>query len=61
MGDLIVGDYDGYVHIIDGETGAIINRMKTGDDYMFHSPLVVGDIFYTYHYGGELTALQFIQ
>jgi outer membrane protein assembly factor BamB len=59
LGDLLVGDYEGYVHVLDGVTGNIINRIKTGDKFLFHAPLVVGDIFYTYNYDGELAAMQF--
>jgi outer membrane protein assembly factor BamB len=59
LGDLLVGDFEGYVHILDGVTGNVINRIKTGGDHLFHAPLVVGDIFYTYNHDGELTAMQF--
>lgn len=59
LGDLVVGDYDGYIHILDGVTGEVINRTEVGKKQLFHAPLVVGNIIYTYNYDGKLTALKF--
>lgn len=59
LGDLLVGDYEGYVHIIDGVSGEVINRVKAGKDQLYHAPLVVGDIFYTYNYDGQIMAMRF--
>lgn len=59
LGDLVVGDYEGYVHMIDGVTGDVINRMRAGDDQFYHAPTVVGDVIYTYNYDGTITAMQF--
>ncbi len=59
LGDLLVGDFEGYVHIINGVSGAVINRVRVGSENLYHAPLVVGDIFYTYNYDGQITAMQF--
>lgn len=59
LGDLLVGDFEGFVHVINGVSGEVINRVKTGGEQLYHAPLVVGDIFYTYNYDGQITAIQF--
>ncbi len=59
LGDLVVGDFEGYLHILDGQTGAIINRARVGDEYFYHAPVVVGDVIYAYNYDGSLSAMQF--
>ncbi len=59
LGDLVVGDYEGYVHILDGVSGEIINRTRVGKSYFYHAPVVVGDVIYAYNYDGTLSALQF--
>ncbi len=59
LGDLVVGDLEGYLHILDGQTGSIINRTRVGDEHFYHAPLVVGDVIYAYSYDGSLSAIQF--
>ncbi len=59
LGDLVIGDFEGYVHFIDGVNGDVINRIRVGDDQFYHAPVVVGDIIYTYNHDGTLAALQF--
>ncbi len=59
LGDLVVGDYEGYVHFLDGVTGDVINRTRVGDDEFYHSPVIVSDVIYAYNYDGTLSALQF--
>ncbi len=59
LGDLVVGDLAGYVHFLDGITGDIINRVRVGSDKFYHSPLVVGDVIFTYSHDGTLSALRF--
>jgi outer membrane protein assembly factor BamB len=59
LGDLVVGDYQGYLHFLDGVSGEIINRTRVGSDHFYHSPVVVGEIIYAYNYDGTLSALQF--
>jgi len=59
LGDVVVGDYQGYVHFLDGESGEILNRTRVGDDYFFHAPVVIGDTIYVYNADGTLAALQY--
>ncbi|MCX7553621.1 outer membrane protein assembly factor BamB [Marinicella sp. S1101] len=59
LGDLLVGDFEGYVHILDGVTGEVINRVRVGDDRFYHAPVVVGDVIYTYNHDGTVVAMQY--
>ncbi|WP_223787837.1 outer membrane protein assembly factor BamB [Marinicella meishanensis] len=59
LGDLLVGDLEGYLHVIDGTNGSLINRTRVGDESLYHAPVVVGDMIYTHNHDGTLTALQF--
>jgi outer membrane protein assembly factor BamB len=59
LGDLLVGDFEGYLHVVDGVRGEVINRIKTGGDRLYDAPTVVGDIFYTYNYDGQIMAVRY--
>ncbi len=59
LGDLLVGDFEGYLHVIDGVNGEVLNRIRTGDDRLYDAPMVVGDIFYTYNYDGQIMAVRY--
>lgn len=61
LGDVLVGDFDGYIHVLDGETGAVLARFRAGDKGFYHSPLVIGNIAYSYNIDGTLTAFQYDQ
>ena len=59
LGDLLVGDLEGYVHVLNGENGEVMNRFRAGDDGFYHAPVVVGDVAYSYSIDGTLTAFSF--
>jgi outer membrane protein assembly factor BamB len=59
LGDLLVGDYEGYLHVINGVNGELVNRIRTGDEHLYDAPLVVGDIIYTYNFDGQIMAMRF--
>lgn len=59
LGDVIVGDLEGYLHVLDGETGDFLARSRAGGDSFFHAPLVVGDVAYSYNLDGTLTAFTY--
>lgn len=59
LGDLLVGDFEGYVHVLDGNSGDIVSRFRAGDSGFYHSPLVIGDVAYSYNLDGTLTAFSF--
>lgn len=59
LGDVLVGDLEGYIHLLDGNSGTILARFRAGDGRFYHSPLVVGDVAYSYNIDGTLTAFQY--
>jgi outer membrane protein assembly factor BamB len=59
LGDLLVADYEGYLHVINGTDGSILNRKRTGDGGLFDAPLVVGDVIYTHNHDGRVMAMKF--
>lgn len=57
MGDrVLVGDFDGYLHVLDGETGELAGRTRVGGDAIDVAPEVVGDLVYVLTRGGDLGA-----
>lgn len=61
LGDLVVADYEGYVHFLDAFTGTLLNREKLGDDVFYGAPVVEGDTLYTYNKDGTFAAIRFEQ
>jgi outer membrane protein assembly factor BamB len=59
LGDLLVGDYEGYLHVLDGVSGAVMKRIRTGKGPLFDAPLVFGDVIYTYNHDGQVTAMKY--
>ncbi len=59
LGDLLVGDLEGYVHVLDGGSGEILTRLRAGGSGFYHAPLVVGDVVYSYNLDGTLTAFTY--
>lgn len=56
---VLVGDYEGYIHILSQSDGSIVGRAKIDSDGFFVQPQVAGDnIVYIYGNGGQLTALR---
>ncbi len=54
---VLVGDYEGYVHVLSPEDGSIIGRIRIGDDPISTPPVVVGDVAYVLGDGGDLAAI----
>lgn len=59
LGDVLVGDFDGYIHLLDGNNGTTLARFRAGDKAFYNSPLVIGDMAYSYNVDGTLTAFQY--
>lgn len=53
---VVVGDFEGYLHFINADTGAFAARIKVGGDGFTGAPLVIGDVMYVYTRKGELAA-----
>ena len=59
LGDLLVGDLAGYIHIIDAFTGKVLNRKQMGKNHFYGSPVVDGNVVFTYNKDGTLTAFRY--
>jgi outer membrane protein assembly factor BamB len=54
---LVVGDFEGYIHILSQEDGSLLARMQIGDVPIETAPVVYEDVVYVYTSGGKLAAL----
>jgi outer membrane protein assembly factor BamB len=55
-GSVVVGDYEGYLHWFDIETGDLQARVRAGSDRITSQPLVVNDILYVMSDNGSMYA-----
>jgi outer membrane protein assembly factor BamB len=55
---LVVADFEGYVHWLDAESGALIGRIKAGGTRYTNAPVVAGGFVYLQNDAGELYALR---
>ncbi|MBE9526656.1 MAG: outer membrane protein assembly factor BamB [Proteobacteria bacterium] len=59
VGDyLLVGDYEGYVHVLSQLDGSIVGRDRVDSDGFFVQPQISADVIYIYGNGGQLSALR---
>lgn len=57
VGDqLAVGDFEGYVHLLDRETGRLVGRMRLGPTPIVAPPLAIGDLLVVQDVRGRITA-----
>lgn len=61
LGDLVIGDIEGYIHVIDAFTGKILNRQQMGSDNFYGAPVVEGNVIYAYNKDGTLTAFRYTE
>jgi outer membrane protein assembly factor BamB len=54
---LVVGDFEGYLHVLNKEDGRIVGRVRITDEPIEYPPVVFGDIVYVYATDGTLTAV----
>ena len=58
LGDyILVGDFQGYVHLLSRTDGGFEGRIRVGDGPISAAPVVVGDVAYVYGDDGKLAAL----
>ena len=57
-GNLIVGDYEGYLHALSPADGRIIGRTRPARDAMLTAPRVQGERLYVLASDGTLAALE---
>lgn len=56
---LVVADYEGYLHLLERDTGAIVGRERADGDGVRARMLVDGDLLYVLGSGGELSAWRY--
>ncbi|QFY44109.1 outer membrane protein assembly factor BamB [Candidatus Methylospira mobilis] len=54
---LVVGDFEGYLHILSQDDGGLLARVQVDDTPIDEAPLVYDDVIYVYSSGGKLSAL----
>ena len=54
---LVVGDFEGYVHVLSQDDGSLMARVEVDDTPIEATPVVYEDVIYVYTTGGELAAL----
>ncbi len=59
LGDIIISDFEGYVHVLDGENGNTIARTRMGKLAFYSSPVGSGSILLAYNKDGTLTAFEY--
>jgi len=57
-GAVVVGDFDGYLHWLDPETGRFVARERPGSTRFATTPIVIGDRLFVIDDGGQVTAFQ---
>ncbi len=56
-GYLVVGDFEGYLHVLSQDDGSLIGRIRIDDTPIDVPPLVYDDVVYVYSNGGKLAAI----
>jgi outer membrane protein assembly factor BamB len=56
-GHVIVGDFEGYLHLLDPEDGALVARTRVGSAPITTGLRAVGNVVYVQGDGGELAAI----
>lgn len=59
LGDIVVGDLEGYIHVLDGTNGQTIARTRMGKSEFYTAPIVNGSMILAYNKGGTLTAFEY--
>jgi outer membrane protein assembly factor BamB len=54
---LVVGDFEGYLHILSQDDGGITGRIRIDDSPIEVPPVVYDDVVYVYSQGGLLAAV----
>ncbi|MBW8190861.1 outer membrane protein assembly factor BamB [Neiella marina] len=55
---VVVGDFEGYLHWLDGNTGQFVARMNVDSDGFYSNPVVDGDVIYIQARGGYVYAIK---
>ena len=59
IGDyIVVGDFEGYLHWLNSETGEIVSRQEVDSSGIAIAPTVSGDVIYTQARNGDIQAIK---
>jgi outer membrane protein assembly factor BamB len=56
LGAIVVGDFDGYLHWMDRDSGRFVARERPGDARIAAAPVAVGDRLFVIDEGGKVVA-----
>ena len=56
---VVVGDFEGYVHVLSNDDGRMLARTRIDSDGIIATPIAHDGMVYVYGKGGTLTALRF--
>jgi len=59
LGDVIVGDYEGYIHVLNGENGETLARARMGKSEFYSHPVGNGSMLIAYNKDGTITAFEY--
>ena len=59
LGDLVAGDFDGYIHVINGDDGSTLARSRMGKLDFYSAPVVSSSMLLAYNKDGTLTAFEY--
>ncbi|VAW34040.1 hypothetical protein MNBD_GAMMA01-1068 [hydrothermal vent metagenome] len=59
LGDIIVGDLEGYIHVLDGTNGHTLARTRIGKSSFYSQPVVSGSMLIAYNQDGTLSAFEY--
>ncbi|MFC1520253.1 outer membrane protein assembly factor BamB [Pseudomonadota bacterium] len=54
---IVVGDFEGYLHFIDRNSGEVAGRVEVDSDGLFSQPVVVGDKIYVQGRSGKIATI----
>lgn len=55
---VVVGDFDGYVHLMRRDDGQFVGRLRVDSAGIIAAPVASADLLYVYSRGGKLSALR---
>lgn len=58
-GDVLVGDVEGFLHILSGDDGRAVGRSRLGDEPILAAPVIVDDVAYLLSSSGQVAAYRF--
>ena len=53
---IVVGDFEGYLHWLDRQTGALLARVRAGGDRISNAPIAANGMIYVQGDGGTVSA-----